>query len=163
MLSLHPAPGNGNGMGIFIPANWTIPENPISAAFGLGEIVDGIYNLPANPIVGELNAKIALAEQLQKYPVGLSCGPSTCPCQVGLCGISGLGVGTVDDILNKVTGGMGDWKTWAIVGGGVLALVMLTGGGGTQRRSELSAAKAQYKAKVAQIRASRPRRYQKLI
>jgi hypothetical protein len=96
-----------------------------------------------------------------------------CPCQrnnstcggnlvTGLKGLSGLN-GTVDDLLGSVTSSMGDWKTWALVGGGILALVMLTGGGGSQRRAELAAAKAQYRSKVATIRASRPRRYQKYV
>jgi hypothetical protein len=63
----------------------------------------------------------------------------------------------------QVTAASGDWKTWAMVGAGVLALVMFTGGGGSQRRSEIAAARAQYKAKVASIKAARPRRYQKFV
>ncbi len=159
MLPFHPAP-NTRGIGKFMPAVWSIPENPIMRAYGLGQIVDGIYTLPQNPIVMEILAKRKMAEELQKNPlgpVGLSCGPSTCACQVGLCG---LGV-TVDEVLKDVTSG--GWQTWAIAGAGVLALVLLTGGGGSQRRSEIAAARAQYKAKVASIKAARPRRYQKFV
>jgi hypothetical protein len=161
MLPFHPAPSS-RGIGVFMPALWTIPENPIMRAYGLGDIVDGLYSLPENPIVLEIIAKRKMAEELQKNPlgpVGLSCGPSTCPCQVGLCGVSG----TVDELMAQVTSSMGDWKTWAMVGAGVLALVMFTGGGGSQRRSEIAAARAQYKAKVASIKAARPRRYQKFV
>ena len=96
-----------------------------------------------------------------------------CPCErgigtcggnqvTGLLGLAGLN-GTVDDLLGSVTSSMGNWTTWAMVGAGVLALVMLTGGGGSQRRAELTAARAQYASKVASIRASRPRRYQKYV
>lgn len=161
MLPFHPAPST-RGIGVFMPAVWSIPENPIMRAYGLGDIVSGLYTLPENPIVLEIVAKQKMAEELQKNPngpVGLSCGPSTCPCQVGLCGVSG----TVDDLMSQVTTSMGDWKTWAMVGAGVVALVMVTGGGGSQRRSELAAARAQYKSKVASIRAARPRRYQKFV
>ncbi len=151
------------GMGVFVPASWPIPQNPIWPGLGLGDIVDGLYTLPQNPIVQELNAKIALAEELQKNPVGMSCGPSTCPCSAGFCGgLSGLG-GSVDDLLSGVTSSLGDWKTWAIVAAGVGALVLFTGGGGSQRRSEIAAARAEYKAKVARIKAARPRRYQKFV
>jgi hypothetical protein len=151
------------GLGVFTPASWPIPQNPILAGRGLGELVDGLYTLPQNPIVQELKAKIALTEELQKNPVGMSCGPTSCPCAVGLCGgLSGLG-GGVDDLLSSVTSSMGDWKTWAIVAAGVGALILLTGGGGSQRRSEIAAARAEYKAKVARIKAARPRRYQKFV
>jgi hypothetical protein len=136
---------------------------------GLGDIVDGIFYYPDNGVIPELLAKEKAAEYLTKNPngpVGLSCGPassiSSCPCQVGLCGMAGLG-GTLDDVLGSVTASMGDWKTWAMVGAGVVALVMFTGGGGTQRSAELAAARAQYKSKVASIRAARPRRYQKYV
>lgn len=139
MLSLHPAPGGG-----------------------MSAIVEGVYSLPPNLVVDELNAKIALAEELAKNPVGLSCGPSSCPCQVGLCGLGSLD-GTLDDMLKTVTGGLTNWKTLAIAGAGVAALILFTGGGGSQRRAELTAARAQYTAKVASIRASRPRRYQKYL
>lgn len=146
------------GLGVFLPAHWTLPQNPLEMRaglcnYGIGAIVEGFPVLPENPIVVELLGKEKMAEALQKNPlgpVGLSCGP------VGLCGM-------VDDVMNSVTTSMGDWKTWAIVGAGVLGLVMLTGGGGSQRRAELTAARAQYKSKVATIRASRPRRYQKFV
>ena len=163
----HPAPG----VGMFLPATWTIPENPLKGYLGigmgnLGDIVDGIYSLPSNPVVDELNARIALAAQLQKYPVGLSCGPATCPCQVGFCG-GGVGMGDLttdfNTLLGKVTGSVSGWQTWALAGAGILALVMFTGGGGSQRSAELAAARAQYKSKVASIRASRPRRYQRFV
>jgi hypothetical protein len=99
------------------------------------------------------------------------CGDNPCPCEGGSCGgnlvtgLHGLGGlnGSLDDVLNSVTSSMGSWQTWAMVGAGVLALVMFTGGGGTQRSAELAAARAQYKSKVASIRASRPRRYQKYV
>lgn len=102
----------------------------------------------------------------------MDCGsPIPCPCKTGSCGgnlvtgLQGLGNlnGTLDDALASITGAAGNWQTWAIAGVGVLALVMLTGGGGSQRRSELTAAKAAYTAKVAKIKASRPRRYQKYV
>jgi hypothetical protein len=148
------------GVGDIVDAHYTLPSNP----FGLGAIVDGIYSMPSNAVVDDLNARIAMAEALQKYPVGLSCGPATCPCQTGLCG-PGMGDLTADlsSLMGKVTGSLSGWQTWAVVGAGVAALVLLTGGGGSQRRAELTAARAQYKAKVASIRASRPRRYQKFV
>jgi hypothetical protein len=105
----------------------------------------------------------------------LDCGATNlpCPCEGGggscggstVTGLHGLGDlnGTLDDILGSVTSSMGDWKTWAIVAAGVGALVLFTGGGGSQRKAELAAARAQYKSKVATIRASRPRRYQKYV
>lgn len=159
-----------HSLGAFVAPTWCIPGNPVRATYnayvGLGDIVDGLYSLPANPVVAELKAKIAMAEALQKYPVGMSCGPSQCPCLVGLCGpVAGMGDITADvnRLLGQVTGSLGNWQTWAIVGAGVAALVMFTGGGGSQRRAEMTAARAQYKAKVAQIRASRPRRYQQFV
>ena len=75
------------GLGDIVDGRYTLPSKP----FGMGDIVDGIYNMPPNAVVADLNARIALAEALQKYPVGLSCGPSQCPCQVGLCG-PGMGI-----------------------------------------------------------------------
>lgn len=151
------------GLGTIIAGNYRLPARPFAGG-GMGDIVDGIYSMPDNGVVADLNARIAMAEALQKYPVGLSCGPATCPCQVGLCG-PGMGDLTADlnKLMGSVTGSLGNWQSWAIIGGGVLALVMLTGGGGSQRRAEMTAAKAQYKAKVASIRASRPRRYQQFV
>jgi hypothetical protein len=217
MLNLHPTPGMGwfmparwsvpqnplavragdSGLGVFLPAHWTIPQNPLGLRSGLckcgvGAIVEGFPLLPENPIVLDILAKQKLAEALEKNPlgpVGLACGPASCqvglcgmgvfdcgtpdpcPCELGSCGgnlvtgLHGLGDlnGTLDDLLGSVTSSMSDWKTWAMVGAGVVALVMLTGGGGSQRRAEITAARAQYKAKVAGIRASRPRRYQKYV
>lgn len=132
------------GLGIFLPANYTLPQNPL----GMGAIVEGFPLLPENPIVLEIRAKEKMAEALQKNPngpVGLSCGPATCPCQVGLCGLDG----TLDDILGSVTNS--GWQTWAIAGLAVVAAgYLLTGG---QRRSELSSARAEYKSKVASARA----------
>ena len=181
------------GLGIFLPAHWTVPQNPLKIPFGLGAIVTGIYKMTDNGVVAEILEKRAAAEALEKNPngpVGLSCG-SACSCQVGLCGLGiidcgapnpcpceagscrgnlvtglhGLGNlnGTLDDMLGSLTGAMGDWKTWAMVAAGVGALVLFTGGGGSQRSAELAAARAQYKSKVASIRASRPRRYQKYV
>ena len=69
----------------------------------------------------------------------------------------------LNKLMGSVTGSLGSWQNWAIIGAGVVALVMLTGGGGSQRRAEITAAKAQYKAKVASIRAARPRRYQQFV
>jgi hypothetical protein len=176
-------------LGVFMPAHWTVPQNPFAAAFGLGRIVDGIYQMTDNGVVAEILAKRKAAEYLTKNPlgpVGLSCGSRKCSCDVGLCGLGifncgtpdpcpcetgscggnlvtglhGLGT-TLDDVMTSVTSG--GWQTWAMVGAGVLALVMFTGGGGSQRSAELAAARAQYKSKVASIRASRPRRYQKYV
>ena len=199
-LLTHPAPGAG--LGVFMPAYWTLPQNPLDMGCGLGDIVDGIYSAPDNGVVAEILSKRKAAEYLTKNPlgpVGLSCGPSSsisaCPCHVGLCGgvgildccgdhpcpceggscggntvtgllglrgLGGCGLGsTLDDVLSSVTSG--SWTTWAMVGVGVLALVMFTGGGGSQRSAELAAAKAQYRAKVAGIRVARPRRYQKYV
>ncbi len=177
-----------SGLGTFVAPTWIIPENPVKAAYsglgtiiagnyrlpakpfapsGMGDIVDGIFYMPSNGVVEDLNARIAMAEALQKYPVGLSCGPSSCPCQMGFCGptIAGMGDITADinKLMGQVTGSLGNWQTWAIIGAGVVGLVLLTGGGGSQRRAEMTAAKAEYRAKVASIRASRPRRYQKFI
>lgn len=170
------------GMGIFLPAHWTLPQNPLLeppvglcnlgdgcgcglSDCGLGAIVTGIYQMTDNGVVPEILAKRAKLEYLEKNPLGpvgmAGCGPSTCPCELGYCG-TGLN-GVMDDIMASVTGMAADWKTWAIVGGGVLALVMLTGGGGSQRRAELAAAKSRYKASVARIKADRPRRYQKYV
>jgi len=156
---------NLSNLGVFMPAVWTIPENPLDMGpgpCGMGAIVNGIYRACGNGVVAELKAKQATAAAIQANPngpVGLACGPSSCACQVGLCGLDG----TLDDVLSSVTGSMGNWQTWAMVGAGVLALVMFTGGGGSQRSAELAAARAQYKSKVASIRASRPRRYQKYV
>jgi hypothetical protein len=168
MLTTHPAPSTyRQGLAIFVPAVWTIPENPIKQAMEgarLGDIVSGLYSLPENPIVAEILAKQKLLEEASKEPpVGLSqCGIGGCPCQIGLCGGLGGGLGlSVDEVLKNVTSG--GWQTWAVAGVGILALVLLTGGGGSQRRSEISAAKAEYRAKVARIKAERPRRYQKFV
>jgi hypothetical protein len=148
MLTTHPAPGNG--MGRFMPAVWSIPENPIQAAYGLGFIVDGLYTLPQNPIVADILAKRKMAEEIQKNPVGLSCGISTCPCDVGLCGVSG----TVDDLMAKVTSAMpGGWQNWAVFGGGALLLLMIMMSPGGRRRSEMAVIRSEYKSKVASAKA----------
>ncbi len=168
MLTSHPAPSSFNlGMGVFVPATWTIPENPVRVAAraeGLGQLVAGIYSMPQNPIVLEILAKQKLmAKQAEEGPVGLSCGTPYCGCG-GDCGcrvgLTGLGA-SVDEVLKDVTSG--GWQTWALAAAGVVALVMLTGGGGAQRRAEITAAKAEYRAKVAAIKAERPRRYQKFV
>ena len=164
------------GIGKFVPAHWTIPENYFA---GVGTLVAATHRIPENyfrpalgtlidnyrmwpsvpnPIVTEIEAKIAaLIQKSQEPPVGLSCGIGDCPCEVGLCGMAG----PVDDVLQSVTSG--GWQTWALVAAGVGALILFTGGGGSQRRSEISAAKAQYRAKVARIKAERPRRYQRFV
>jgi hypothetical protein len=164
MLQLPSSPS----MGVFMPAHWTVPQNPITGWPSLAAIVAGLdFSYPSNGVVAEIQAKQKVAEELTKNPngpVGLSCGPTACPCSLGYCGseigMSGLG-STLDDVLSGVTSG--GWQTWAIAGAAVLALVMLTGGGGAQRSSELAAAKAKYKSEVARIRAARPRRYQKYV
>lgn len=144
MLPFHPAPST-RGLGVFVPAIWTIPENPIKRALGLSEIVDGMYTLPQNPIVAEILAKRALAEQLAKEPpVGISgCGIGECPCAVGLCG--GLGI-SADEVLKSVTESV---PTWALFAGGAALLLLVYMGGGGRKRSEMSAAKAEYRSKVA--------------
>lgn len=206
MLSLHPA----TGVGRFMDAYWTLPENPLfprrrglcnlGDGCGLGDIVTGIYRMVDNGVVPEILAKKAALEEAARHPlgpvglsgcgcgssdcgceVGLGCGrglgiidcgsPIPCPCKTGSCGgnlvtgLKGLGGvnGVLDDVMGAVTGAAGNWTTWAMVGAGVLALVMFTGGGGSQRSAELSSARATYKAKVAKIKASRPRRYQKYV
>ncbi len=163
------------GLGLFLPAHWTLPQNPLlyptaglcnlGDGCGLGDIVTGIYRMTDNGVVPEIMAKRARLEYLEKNPlgpVGLSgCGPSACPCELGYCG-TGLN-GVMDDVMSSVTGMAANWQTWALAGVGILALVMLTGGGGSQRSAELAAARAQYKSKVASIKAARPRRYQKYV
>ncbi len=141
-----------HSLGAFIPAIFSIPENLVRAAMGLQAIVNGIYYAPGNGVIEDILARRAMAAELAKNPVGLSgCGPSTCPCQVGLCGpgLAGLG-GTLDDVLNSVTSG--SWGTYAVIGGAtVLALLMFSGGGSTRR--DLRASRAEYKAGVAKARA----------
>lgn len=152
-----------HSLGTFVQATWPIPQNPIREA-GFGDIVEDIYFAPGNGLVEDIIAKAELAEELKRNPVGLSgCGPSTCPCQVGFCG-PGMGAlgSTLDDVLSSVTSAK--WTTWLpIAAGGILALYLFTGGGGSQRRAELAAARAQYKSKVASIKAERPRRYQRFV
>jgi hypothetical protein len=164
-ITTHPAPGSG--LGVFLPAYWNIPQNPLALGPGLGQILDapGIFLYPDNGVIPEILAKQKAAEYLTlnpNGPVGLSCGMGNCGCGATDCGMGSLG-GTLDDILGSVTGAMGNWTTWAMVGAGVLALVMFTGGGGSQRSAELASARATYKAKVAGIKAARPRRYQKYV
>ena len=161
MITTHPAPSSfGKGLAVFVPAHWTLPQNPLKRVMGsrsLGEIVAGITTLPENPIVAEILAEQKMAEEASKRPpVGFS-GCGCAPCEVGLTGLGS----SVDDILKDVTSG--GWQTWAIGAAVLMGLILFTGGGGAQRKSELAAARAQYKAKVAQIRASRPRRYQKFV
>jgi hypothetical protein len=161
MITTHPAPSSfGKGLAVFVPAHWTLPQNPLKRvmrAGSLGEIVAGITTLPENPIVAEILAEQKMAAEASKRPpVGFS-GCGCAPCEVGLTGLGS----SVDDILKDVTSG--GWQTWALALAGIGALILFTGGGGAQRHSELAAARAQYKAKVAQIRASRPRRYQKFV
>lgn len=167
MLTSHPAPSSFNlGMGVFVPATWTIPENPLKVATrasSLGQLVAGIYSMPQNPIVLEILAKQKLLDkQVEEGPVGLSCGTPYCGCGGGCeVGLTGLSATSVDEVLQQVTSG--GWQTWALAAAGIVALVMLTGGGGSQRRAEITAARAEYKAKVAAIKAERPRRYQKFV
>ena len=162
MFTPHPSPG----LGLMLPAYWTLPQNPLATplatlarSLGVGAIISGLdFAGPDNGVIPEILAKQKAAEYLTRNPngpVGLSsCGQPGYPCGMG---------NVLDDVLGSVTSSMGNWQTWAMVGAGVLALVMFTGGGGAQRSSELAAAKAQYKAKVASIRAARPRRYQKYV
>lgn len=161
------------GVGKFVPAHWTIPENYFA---GIGTLVAATHRIPEsylrpglgtlinnyrmwpsapNPIVTEIEAKLAaLIQKSQEPPVGLSCGIGDCPCEVGLCGMSG----PVDDVLPS-----GGWQTWALAAAGIGALILFTGGGGAQRRSEITAAKAKYRSDVARIKAQRPRRYQRFV
>lgn len=148
MITVHPAPSTyREGMGIFVPAVWAVPENPIERAWradGLGRIVTGIYSYPQNQLVLDILAKAKLAEKEKG----------------GDTSLSGLGM-TVDDVLKSVTSG--GWQTWALAGAAILALILFTGGGSVERHSELAAARAEYKAKVAHIKAARPRRYQRFV
>jgi len=164
------------GIGKFVPAHWTIPENYFSGMGalmaathripenyfrpGLGTLIDNYRMWPSspNPIVTEIQAKVAaLVQKSQAPPAGLSCGIGNCPCEVGLCGLGSQ----VDDVLASVTSG--GWQTWALVAAGIGAFVLFTGGGGSQRKSEIAAAKAKYRSDVARIKAARPRRYQRFV
>jgi hypothetical protein len=45
-----------------MPAYWTLPQNPLDMHLGLGDIVDGIYQMTDNGVVAEILAKQKAAE-----------------------------------------------------------------------------------------------------
>ena len=135
------------------PGKFCLPANPITDAFsvksmaGLHDLVPASFPLPDNPI---------------SRAAGMSgCG---CNCPGGLCSCS-RGMGDLStSVSNFITSvSSGGWQTYAAIGAGVVLLVMLTGSGGKQRRSELQAAKAQYLARKSQITGRYPKRYERAL
>src|SRR5574342_178502 len=161
----HPAPGN---LGELVPGFFVVPQNPIKAAQQgvgyvphFGELMPAKFVVPQNPLIASVSGSTVAA--------GMGCRVT---CKAGMCGCddgTGTGMGTITDTINQwasqltsaATGAVSglDWKVWALAGG-VVALMFLMGGG-RRRRTELSQARAEYRAKVAQIKGRSPRRYQR--
>jgi hypothetical protein len=123
------------------PAMFPLPDNPILRVFspqtlaGMGDFVPASFPLPDNPIL---------------RATGLcGCG-APCGCSEGLCSC-GRGMGDIGTSLSKMWSNVttGGYSNYLLLGGAALVALMLLGGEGRQRRSELAAARAEYKAKVA--------------
>lgn len=122
-------------LGAFQPSRFTLPENPITRAYepcgGLGAFIPA----PWRSLQGGVNA----------HDCGCGCnGAGTCGGGLGdLAALDFDLSGITDTLTQPVIGGI---PLWAVAGGAVLALLMLTGRGSSQSdyQRELSALKQKY-------------------
>ena len=96
------------GMGDFVPAQFPIPQNPISGLSGLGQFMPACFPVPQNPIADAANVVPATA-------LGTGMGCSNCTgstygggCNKGMgCSSCGNGMGDVNSFFSSVSAG--DW------------------------------------------------------
>jgi hypothetical protein len=129
------------GFGDLLPGNFVVPSNPLHPASGvriphLAELLPAKFAVPENPLT---QALLAISPE-KACSAGLGCPGS---------GMSGLGAFDLTEIKTKLTtwANTADWKTWAMVGGGVIVVYFLmtqSGGDRSAYRRELSQLKAKY-------------------
>jgi hypothetical protein len=61
-MRIHIAHLRGAGVGEFVGARFTLPQDPILDASGLGEFVSANYTLPQNPILDAMSGGTGLSE-----------------------------------------------------------------------------------------------------
>jgi hypothetical protein len=145
-INYHPAPGLGD----LLPGFFVVPQNPImaaeQAAVGnpvqttrvpqMGELVRASFTVPQNPL---LNALATVGR-----PPGMA--GLACPYCDDAVALNGLGEFSLGGAFGSLTQ---NWQTWAMVGGGLLLVMLLMGRGNKSAyKSELSAAKADYYKRV---------------
>jgi hypothetical protein len=139
-----------NSLRAFVPATWTIPENPFFPGMaGLRAFVPATFTLPPQPAgIGRLREFVPANFTLPPQPAGIGkhddCG---CGCGGG-CGMSGLGQAATDfgNTFTNLTSGniSGAWSSfltfmqdpligtvpvWVVTGGALLAWAMFFSGG----------------------------------
>ena len=145
-IGYHPAPGLGD----LLPGFFVVPQNPIMAAEQsaagqpvqatrvpqMGELVRASFTVPQNPL---LNALATVGR-----PPGMA--GLACPYCDDNVALSGLGDFSLE---GAMSGFASNWQTWAMVGGGLLLVLFLSGRGNKSAyKSEVAAAKADYYKRV---------------
>lgn len=165
MIGFHPAPG----LGELLPGWFVVPQNPLELATRgirriptIGEIVPATFPVPQNPLVRALS----LGASPKCLCVGIGCGDGCLSRYSGMTGLPEIWEQvktTATGAWGSVTGMLGgaNWTTYALAGGGVLLLWMLISRGGGYRR-EAGAARREYRARVAGLKAKYGRRYRRL-
>jgi hypothetical protein len=132
-----------DGLGLLVPGCFPIPQNPIMSVVptrSLGEIIAAKYSAPENPIMRALTYG-AMSPCATR---GVSCG----------LGAVILGYDT-SKITTQVTDWLkANWKTAAVAGGGVVAVMFLMGRGKgkTEYQKAKRAARARYREELAAAR-----------
>lgn len=135
-----------DGLGMLVPGCFPIPQNPIMSVVPgptLGEIIAAKYSVPENPIMR-----------------ALSYGTMS-PCAVHKTGC-GLGAVILGYDTSKITAQVTDWltanwKTAAMAGGGIVAVMFLMGRG--KGKSEYQKAKRAARAKYREAVGEAKKKY----
>lgn len=169
MIAYHPAPG----LGLMLPGWFVVPNNPLQARQAvayqptLGEIMPARFVVPENPLLRALS--LGAAPKCLCSSMGCGMG---CPTH-GMAGlpevweqVKGTATGVWNTVTGAVTGavsgvtGLGNWTTYALLGGGALVLYMVFARGGGYR-SAARKARQEYRAKIAGLKQQHGRRYKR--
>lgn len=146
------------GVGELVPAqDWVVPFNPFnnSVTRGIGELTPGSYPLPDNPLAPLSNPLVA---ELAK---------PNCPNALRAAVLKMQGLGAVDtsSVGSAISSSFSSvtewakaqpWTTWALVGGGLVLVVFMSGGGRpgyrAAKREALRKLKQQYPTRASKAR-----------
>jgi hypothetical protein len=143
MIPFNPAPSS---VGILMPGQWAVPNNPIADAISLqssdvvrykarlGEIMAARFAVPENPLLRELSGCSSLRGCSSGCGGGCSCG--------GNCGMGDWSEdlkGWYDTAVTSAKSMFGgiDTTTLLLAGGAVVALYFVMGAGGSEYRGKM--------------------------
>lgn len=142
IIPFHPAPG----LGIMLPGWWTVPQNPIVPqqtmyAPRMGELLPASFVVPQNPIV-----------RTTALGVNATTGIGCMSCEAERA--AGMGSLGFFDSYNPVEW---NWTEWAVVGGGVLFLLLMMRPGKSAYQAGMTQAKQDYRKAVERVKSKYPR------